>query len=100
MNKLIIFLFLPFSLMAGDLSKTYYIKGMSCGMCVDTITSSLKKAQDLDLDQSKVEVGSVTIKLKKDDKDVNCKLVKAIEGTTEYKVFLDKEYLKPACPKS
>jgi copper chaperone CopZ len=94
MKKLIILLFVPFALFADQNSKTLYVKGMSCTMCVKTVTDSLVKAN---ISATLVEVGSVTVK---DQKELNCKVAKAIEGATEYKVYLDKDYTKPACPKS
>ena len=100
MFKILVFLFIPFLLWASDLSKTYFIKGMSCGMCVQSIKGALNKASNLNIVESQVEVGSVTLKTKQEEKNLNCKVARAIEGSTEYKVFLDKEYLKPACPKS
>ncbi len=86
----LIFFFSSLTLFADH---TLYIKGMSCGMCVETITQSLKKAN---ISPTKVDVGSVIFK---EDGSINCKVAKAIEGSTEYKVFLDKSYTKPACPK-
>ncbi len=83
----------------ADYSQKYFIKGMTCGMCVESIKGALNKAPQLNIVESQVEVGSVNLKLKTEQKDLNCKVVRVIEGSTDYKVFLDKEYLKPACPK-
>ncbi len=99
MFKLIIFIGLFSSIVSADYSQKYFIKGMTCGMCVDSIKGALSKAPHLNIVESQVEVGSVNLKLKTEQKDLNCKVVRVIEGSTEYKVFLDKEYLKPACPK-
>ncbi len=94
MFKIVAFIFVFSLLASADQTKTYFIKGMSCGMCVKTVTESLNKAN---ISATQVEVGSVTLK---DQKELNCKVAKAIEGATEYKVYLDKDYTKPACPKS
>ena len=100
MFRIIFLLSILSSLQAAEFSQTYFIKGMSCGGCVKSLKSSLDKNPNLNLLDSNIEVGSATLKFKNNQKDINCKVVHAIEGTTEYKVFLDKEYLIPACPKS
>jgi len=100
MFRLIFVLFFISNIGFADYSQKYFIKGMTCGMCVETIKGALNKAGHLNIIESQVEVGSVNLKTKKDEKDLNCKVARVIEGSTEYKVFLDKEYLKPACPKA
>lgn len=97
----LLFIFILFSnIVSADHTQNYFIKGMSCGMCVQSIKGALSKASYLNIVESQVEVGTVSIKFKNDEKDLNCKVVRAIEGATDYKVFMDKELSKPACPKS
>jgi copper chaperone CopZ len=99
-SRLLSILFLFSNIAFADHTQSYFIKGMTCGMCVQSIKGALNKASNLNIVESQVEVGFVTLKTKQEEKGLDCKVTRVIEGSTEYKVFLDKEYLKPACPKS
>jgi copper chaperone CopZ len=80
--------------------KSYFIKGMVCGMCVAKIKESLDKTPDLKLVSNDVQVGAVNLEFKKADylnNKTDCMVANTIESSKSYTVYFDKEYSKKAC---
>ena len=85
---------------SSTLTKNYYVKGMTCGGCILGVKIALKKAEDVKFLEQNVSVGVANIKFNEKlykGEETDCKVSKAIEKYTEYKVFLDETYKKPAC---
>lgn len=103
MKKIILLLtfLISFSTLADNtVIKNYYVKGMTCGGCILGVKVALKKAEGVKFLDQNISVGIASIKF--DEKQYNgvktdCKISKAIEKYTEYKVFLDKAHKKLAC---
>ena len=79
---------------------SYFVKGMTCGGCIFGVKSALGKADSLNILDKDISVGKAILqfdKNKTDEAKLNCKVTKAIEGSTEFTVFLDKDHTKPAC---
>jgi len=102
MKKLLLVTFFVSTLaIASDsVTKDYYVKGMTCGGCILGVKVALKKAENVTFLEQTVSVGVASIKFKEtqyNGKDTDCKVSKAIEKYTDYKVFLDKAHEKIAC---
>ncbi len=97
---LLTFLISVSTLADNTISKEYYVKGMTCGGCVLGVKVALKKAEGVQFLDQNVSVGVASIKFnvkQYNGKETDCKVSKAIEKYTEYKVFLDKAHKKLAC---
>ncbi len=82
------------------LSKTYFVKGMTCGGCILGVKTALKKADSLNILGEDITVGKAVLQFDKKTTDktkLNCNVAKAIEGSTEFTVFLDEGHTQPAC---
>ena len=95
---------LPKGVYSKDIiTKTYFVKGMTCGGCIFGVKSALGKAKKLSILDKDISVGKAILKLNKKDNDepnLNCNVTKAIEKYTDFTVFLDETHTKPACMKS
>lgn len=82
------------------ISKTYFVKGMTCGGCIFSVKNSLKNADDLNILDKDINVGMAILKFKKSEykgKNTDCSLTKIIESKSNFTVFLDKDHQIPAC---
>lgn len=89
-----------FSFSSENVTRNYFMKGMTCGGCIFSVKSALNKEEDLGIAEKDINVGTAKIIFKKESykiKETDCKVAKAIENKTEYKVFLDQNLAKKAC---
>ena len=103
MKKLVLFFIFMIStsaLSSDTVTKDFYVKGMTCGGCILGVKLALKKAEDVTFLEQNVSVGVASIKFKEkqyNGKETDCKVSRAIEKFTDYKVFRDKDHEKLAC---
>lgn len=92
-----------FSFSRDNITRNYFMKGMTCGGCIFSVKSALNKEENLGIAEKDINVGTAKIIFKKESykvKETDCKVAKAIESKTEYKVFLDQNLTKKACEAS
>lgn len=92
---------ISFSALADNfITKDYYVKGMTCGGCIFGVKVALKKAEGVKFLDQDVSVGVASIKFDEklyNGEETDCKVSKAIEKYTEFKVFLDQNHKNVAC---
>lgn len=98
--SIIIFL-VSFSINAEEqVTKKYYVKGMTCGGCILGVKVALKKEARLNIKKQDISVGIAELSFLKDEykKDkTDCTVTKAVEKYTEFSVYLDEKFEKKAC---
>lgn len=85
------------------MTKTYYVKGMTCGGCILHVSTALdRNMKTIAYAQKKIGVGTLKLTFKREnykDQETDCAIISAIESSTEYKVFYDEQFKSPACQK-
>lgn len=83
------------------ISKTYYVKGMTCGGCAFQINKALEgDLSSIQYVEKKISVGAITLTFKNENyvgKGNDCRVKKSIEGKTEYRIYADEKHEKPVC---
>jgi copper chaperone CopZ len=85
----------------SSISKTYYVKGMTCGGCIFSVVQALEKdAGKINFLKKDINVGTVKLIFEQEEykgKATDCAVKNSIDSKTDYKVYLDHEYKNPAC---
>lgn len=84
------------------ISKTYYVKGMTCGGCAFQINKALEgDLPSIQYLEKKMAAGAITLTFKNENYGAgsDCKVKESIEGKTEYKIYADEKYEKEVCVK-